>query len=78
MTDDKTPIGPGRDTRFSSRSISVVEGIGPVYAAKLARVGIVTTDALLVRGAKPSGRRDFEAATGISSRDILNGSVILT
>ena len=42
-----------------------VEGIGPVYAEQLGVVGIKTTDDLLERGAKPKGRDDLEAATGI-------------
>ena len=48
-----------------------VEGIGPVYAEQLAVVGVKTTDDLLERGAKPKGRDDLEAATGISHALIL-------
>jgi len=48
-----------------------VEGIGPAYAEKLAAVGIKTTDQLLERGAKPKGRDDLEAATGIGHALIL-------
>ena len=46
-------------------SIEDVEGIGPVYGQKLSNVGIATTDDLLERGAKPSGRKAIEDATGI-------------
>ena len=48
-----------------------VEGIGPAYAEKLAAVGVKTTDDLLQRGAKPKGREDLEAATGIGHAFIL-------
>ena len=48
-----------------------VEGIGPVYAEQLAAVGVKTTDDLLERGAKPKGREDLEAATGIGHALIL-------
>jgi len=48
-----------------------VEGIGPVYAEKLALVGVETTDQLLEQGAKPGGRKALEEATGI------DGSLIL-
>jgi predicted flap endonuclease-1-like 5' DNA nuclease len=51
--------------------ISEVEGIGATYTAKLADVGVTTTDALLERGAKPAGRQALEAATGISGKLIL-------
>jgi len=51
--------------------ISEVEGIGATYADKLAAAGVATTDALLERGAKPSGRQALEAATGISGKLIL-------
>jgi predicted flap endonuclease-1-like 5' DNA nuclease len=52
-------------------NINEVEGISTVYAAKLSDVGVTTTDALLERGAKPSGRQGLEAATGISGKLIL-------
>lgn len=51
--------------------IEDVEGIGASYAAKLAAAGVSTTDALLDRGAKPSGRKGLEDATGISDKLIL-------
>ena len=52
-------------------NISDVEGIGATYAAKLAGAGVTTTDALLERGAKSSGRQALDAATGISGKLIL-------
>jgi predicted flap endonuclease-1-like 5' DNA nuclease len=51
--------------------IEEVEGIGPVYAGKLGAVGVSSTDDLLERGAKPSGRKALEDATGIDHALIL-------
>jgi len=51
--------------------IEDVEGIGPVDAGKLANAGVSTTDDLLERGAKTSGRDSLQAATGISGKLIL-------
>ena len=48
-----------------------VEGIGPVYAEQLGAVGVHTTEELLERGAKPRGREDLEATTGIGHALIL-------
>jgi len=52
-------------------SIEDVEGIGPAHAKKLRAAGVATTDALLKAGAKPSGRKDLEASTGIAHSLIL-------
>lgn len=52
-------------------NIEDVEGIGPVNAGKLTAAGIGTTDQLLERGAKPSGRQAIADATGISAGQIL-------
>jgi hypothetical protein len=49
-----------------------IEGIGPAYAAKLFEIGIVTTEALLNKGATPEGRKDIEAKTGISHEKVLD------
>lgn len=51
--------------------IADVEGIGPVFAAKLESAGVSSTDDLLERGAKPSGRLALEDATGIGHALIL-------
>ncbi len=51
--------------------IEDVEGIGPVYAAKLGAAGVATTDDLLEQGAKPGGRTSLEEATGIAHALIL-------
>ena len=51
--------------------IEDVEGIGPVYAAKLQEAGIVRTEILLEKGATPQGRKAIEEQTGISHGLIL-------
>jgi predicted flap endonuclease-1-like 5' DNA nuclease len=48
-----------------------IEGIGKVYAEKLAKVGVKTTEALLEKGAAPKGRKDLAEASGISEKLIL-------
>lgn len=52
-------------------NIADIEGIGPANAGKLKAVGVDTTDDLLERGAKPKGRAELEAATGIDHSLIL-------
>ncbi len=49
-----------------------IQGIGPAYAAKLQAAGIRTTGALLKRGAKPEGRKEISAASGVGHEQILN------
>ena len=51
--------------------IAEIEGIGEVYAGKLAVVGVKTTGALLKSGAKPAGRKKLAADTGIPEKMIL-------
>ena len=51
--------------------IEQIEGIGEVYAEKLATVEIKTTDDLLAQCAKASGRAKVAEATGISEKLIL-------
>ncbi len=48
-----------------------VEGIGPHYATRLAEAGLRTTEDLLEAAARPKGRADLAAKTGISERLIL-------
>lgn len=48
-----------------------IEGIGPVYAEKLAAAGITTVEALLKAGASPKGREALEEETGIGHKLIL-------
>lgn len=52
-------------------SIIDVEGIGKVYKNKLAKVKILTTDALLEAGATPKGRKALAEQTGIGEALIL-------
>ena len=51
--------------------IQEIEGIGPVYAGKLAELGIETVEALLERGASPKGRKALVEGSGISAKLIL-------
>ncbi len=51
--------------------IEQIEGIGEVYAEKLAVAGIATTDDLLEKCAKASGRKAVAEASGISPKLIL-------
>ena len=48
-----------------------IEGIGPVYAAKLREVGIRTTNKLLKKGATPEGRKQISETSGIGHELIL-------
>ena len=52
-------------------SIIDVEGIGKVYKNKLAKVKILTTDALLEAGATPKDRKALAEKTGIGDALIL-------
>ena len=56
---------------MSKYKIVDVEGIGPVYAEKLAAAGITDTDKLLEKCCKPAGRKALEDETGISGKLIL-------
>ena len=48
-----------------------IEGIGPVYAAKLQEAGVGSAEALLDQGATPNGRKDIAEKSGISDGLIL-------
>jgi predicted flap endonuclease-1-like 5' DNA nuclease len=48
-----------------------IEGIGPAYAAKLAKVGIRSVEALLKNGGSDKGRKEIAKATGITHTSIL-------
>ena len=52
-------------------SIIDIEGVGPSFAKKLKEAGVATTDALLVAGATPKGRKDLAAKAGIDEGKIL-------
>ena len=51
--------------------IEDVEGIGPAWAEQLTAAGVRTTDDLLMAGGSAGGREKLEAATGISSKRLL-------
>jgi predicted flap endonuclease-1-like 5' DNA nuclease len=48
-----------------------IEGIGEVYANKLAQVGVKTVMALLEKGSTPKGRKDLAEKSGLSEAQIL-------
>jgi len=52
-------------------NINKVEGIGPVYAKKLAEIGITSTKALLEAGKTSKGRKALAEKIEISSKLIL-------
>lgn len=53
-------------------NIATIEGIGPVYAEKLAAAGATTVEKLLDMGKDSKGRKALAAATGIDETRILN------
>jgi len=59
---------PGRQRLIK---IETIEGVGAVYAAKLAEVGIVTTEDLLNSAGTRKGRQDLAETIGISGKLIL-------
>jgi predicted flap endonuclease-1-like 5' DNA nuclease len=52
-------------------NLKKIEGIGEAYAEKLFEIGLVTTEALLNKGASPEGRKEIVEQTGISHDMIL-------
>jgi predicted flap endonuclease-1-like 5' DNA nuclease len=52
-------------------SLEYIEGIGPVYAAKLNAIGIANLHDLLEKGAFPKGREEMAQAAGISHTLVL-------
>lgn len=51
--------------------LSTIEGIGDVWASKMAAAGIKSVSTLLSSGATAKGRRDIAARTGLREADIL-------
>jgi len=51
--------------------LSVIEGIGEVYEAKLNEVGIKSTEALLEKGSTKKGRVELAEQTGVSEKLVL-------
>lgn len=56
---------------MSSYPIEKIEGIGPVFGAKLKEVGIDTTGELLKAATTPAGRESLAEKTGLSTKQIL-------
>lgn len=54
-----------------SKNIADIEGIGPVFAEKLANAGVKTVEKLLETGASRSGRKSLADTTGIDDSKIL-------
>ncbi len=53
------------------QKISGIEGIGRIYAAKLANIGVSTFETLLKRGANKKGRKNIANISGIPEKDVL-------
>lgn len=56
---------------MASNKVEEIEGVGPVYAEKLAAAGIKTIDDLLEQCASRKGREKVAEATGIAGANIL-------
>jgi len=55
-----------------AKKIEEIEGIGPVFAEKLAVAGVSTVEGLLESGASRTGRKNLAETTGIDESKILN------
>lgn len=55
-----------------AKKIDEIQGIGPVFAEKLAGAGVTTVEGLLSDGASKPGRKKLAEATGIDEAKILN------
>jgi predicted flap endonuclease-1-like 5' DNA nuclease len=52
-------------------NIEEIEGIGPVFGAKLQAAGVKTVEALLTAGGSPAGRKDLATKTELDASRIL-------
>ncbi len=52
-------------------NITILEGVGAVYAEKLKGAGVGTTEKLLKAAASRKGRQQLSAATGVSKKLLL-------
>jgi uncharacterized membrane protein HdeD (DUF308 family) len=59
------------DLEKFKQSLEYIEGIGPVYAGKLAEIGVQTPLDLLRQGSTPTGRTEISTKSEISSSLIL-------
>ena len=55
-----------------AKKIAEIEGIGPVFADKLSKAGVLTVEGLLEKGASRSGRKNIADESGIDESKILN------
>lgn len=55
-----------------SKSIQMIEGIGPAYQEKLDKAGIKTVESLLEKGSTPAGRKAIAETAGIGGGVILD------
>ena len=69
--DSKVAVISGEDDDKFKSNLEYIEGIGPVYAAKLNAIGINNLLDLLERGAFPKGRKDIATAAEISHTLVL-------
>jgi predicted flap endonuclease-1-like 5' DNA nuclease len=67
VLDELEATSDGTEMAALKEQVSFVEGIGPVYGAKLNEAGIVITLDLLRRGATRKGRAELVETTGIPS-----------
>jgi len=70
-TEPVAATGPAETGSSRDVKIEDIEGIGSAYGAKLAAIGIVTTDDLLALGGSRAGRERMAEATGVSPALIL-------
>ncbi len=55
-----------------AKKIAEIEGIGPVFAEKLAKAGVTTVEGLLAKGASRNGRKTIAEESGVDESKILN------
>lgn len=55
-----------------AKKIVEIEGIGPVFAEKLNKAGVLTVEGLLEKGASRVGRKNIAEQSGVDESKILN------
>ncbi|GAB2634852.1 DUF4332 domain-containing protein [Belliella aquatica] len=55
-----------------AKTITEIEGIGPVFKEKLGNAGVATVESLLAKGASKKGRKEIAEASGIDEGKILD------
>ncbi len=55
-----------------AKKIKEIEGIGPVFAEKLGKAGVLTVESLLEKGSTRGGRKALADAAGIDESKVLN------